>query len=60
MRGRVGGVEVETADTHPIRTLAVLATSLLQDATSEQRAGHLQTLTTTVGPFFINSLFTRV
>ncbi|XP_050691220.1 IQ and ubiquitin-like domain-containing protein, partial [Eriocheir sinensis] len=48
VRGRVGAVEVETADTHPIRTLAGLATSLLQDATPDQRASHLQTLATTV------------
>ncbi|XP_045124228.1 IQ and ubiquitin-like domain-containing protein [Portunus trituberculatus] len=46
--GRVGGVEVETPDTHPIRTLAALATALTQDATPEVRAHHLHTLTATV------------
>ncbi|XP_063885157.1 IQ and ubiquitin-like domain-containing protein [Scylla paramamosain] len=46
--GHVGGVEVETPDTHPIRTLAALATALTQDATPDVRAHHFHTLTATV------------
>lgn len=45
--GRVG-VEVQTPDTQPIRTLATLATSLMQDATPQLRAHHLNSLITTV------------
>ncbi|XP_042214828.1 IQ and ubiquitin-like domain-containing protein [Homarus americanus] len=43
-----GGVEVETPDTQPIRTLAALATAFQQDATAEVRAQQLNTLSNTV------------
>ncbi|XP_071529454.1 IQ motif and ubiquitin-like domain-containing protein isoform X2 [Panulirus ornatus] len=43
-----GGVEVETPDTQPIRTLAALATALQQDATADIRAQQFKTLSNTV------------
>ncbi|XP_042878556.1 IQ and ubiquitin-like domain-containing protein [Penaeus japonicus] len=49
--GRAGGVEVETPETEPVRTLASLASALQQDASAEVRGQQFNSVFNTVERF---------